>query len=130
MTDSQRNMLILVAIAVIGVVFSGAFGLGAGIANLLLRIAFAIVLMWFLIVLYQRNSGTIAAMPVTPRLVLQVAGIVLLAAFVTGTLSLPFLPPPFGWAHYGGIFTLVFWGTVFGCAFAIWWAWQQRTSRW
>ena len=128
MTDSQRNMLILLAVAIAGVVFSGAFNLGAGSAMLFLNIAFMVVLVWFLVVLYQRNSGTIATMPVGPRTILQVASIALLGILVTGMLSFPFLPAPFGWAT--GQYTLVFWGSVFACGFAIWWGWQQRTSKW
>ncbi len=127
MSDSQRNFLILAVIAVLGVTFSGAFGTSAGLAYGLLNLAFAVLTVWFLIWLYQRNSGTIAAMPSTPRLVLQVAGAVLLAVVVTGMTTFSFLPAPFGWkADY----PVPFWGLIFGCSFAIWWAWQQRTSRW
>lgn len=127
MSDSQRNLLILVAIAIAGVVFSGAFNVGAGIAGLLLNVAFTIAIVWFLVILYQRHSGTIATMPATPRLVLQAAGIALLLILLTGFLYLPFLPPPFGWSHHA---PLVFWPALLLSAFAIWWAWQQRTSRW
>jgi hypothetical protein len=127
MSDTQRNMLILLAIAVAGVVFSGAFGIGAGYANMLLNIAFTVVIVWFLVVLYQRNSGTIAQMPVTPRLVLQAAGIALVAMLATGLLHAPFLPAPFGW---GLVFPMVFWPAVLMCGFSLWWAWQQRVTRW
>jgi hypothetical protein len=127
MTDSQRNLLILLAVAVVGVLFSGAFNVGAGIAGLLLNLAFTVVILWFLITLYQRHSGTIAQMPTTPRLVLQVAGVVLFGSLVTGMLHAPFLPFPFGWSSD---YPMIFWPLVLGCAFAIWWAWQQRTSRW
>lgn len=127
MSESQRNFLILAAIAVVGVTFSGAFGAGAGIAFLLLNLAFAVLMIWFLINLYQRHSGTIAQMPTTPRLVLQSAGIALLALTVTGLIRLPFLPWPFGWSS---VYPIPFWGALLGCCFAIWWAWQQRTSRW
>lgn len=130
MTESQRNLLILIGIAVLGVVFSGAFGLGAGAAMTFLNIAFAVVIIWFLITLYQRNSGTIAAMQPTPRLVLQASGAVLLGVLITGMINVPFLPPPFGWSNWGGSYTLIFWGTVFACGFGIWWAWQQRSTRW
>lgn len=127
MTDSQRNLLILVALAVAGVIFSGAFDLGAGIAHLLLNIAFTVTLVWFLVILYQRNSGTIAAMPVAPRLVLQVAGIFLLGMLLTGLLRASFLPWPFGWAN---VYPGIFWPAMLLCVFGIWWSWQQRTSRW
>jgi hypothetical protein len=126
-TDSQRNLLILLAVAVAGVLFSGAFGVGAGIASIFLNVAFTVMLVWFAVILYQRHSGTIASMPHLPRLVLQVATIALILAFATGTLSAPFLPEPFGWSHD---YALPFWALIFACGFAIWWAWQQRTSRW
>lgn len=127
MSDTQRNLLILLAVAVAGVIFSGAFNLGAGVAGLLLNIAFTVLLVWFLVVMYQRHSGTIATMPLMPRLILQAAGIILVASFATGMLNAPFLPAPFGWSntHPG-----IFWPTILACGFAIWWAWQQRTSRW
>ena len=128
MTDSQRNLLILVALAVVGVLFSGAFGVGAGLASMLLNLAFTVLLVWLAVSLYQRHSGTIATMPVTARLVLQVATVLLVLAFATGTLNIPFLPyPPFGWAN---VHPLPFWALILGCGFGIWWAWQQRTSRW
>lgn len=130
MTNSQRNLLILLGVAVLGVVFSGAFNVGAGSALSLLNIAFVVVMLWFLFSLYQRHSGTIATMPVGPRLVLQCCGIGLLGVMATGTLRFAFLPSPFGWANWGGSYTVLFWGAVFACGFGIWWAWQQRTSRW
>lgn len=126
MTDSQRNLLILLGVAVLGVVFSGAFGVGAGAAGSLLQIAFTVVVIWFLVNLYQRNSGTIAGMPTSPRLVLQAAAAVLLLVVVTGLPT--FIPVwPFGWSNTYGY---AFWAAVFACGFGIWWAWQQRTTRW
>lgn len=125
MTESQRNLLILLAVAVVGVVFSGAFNLGTGVVSLLLNVAFMVVIVWAIVAFYQRNSGTIALMPTGPRLLLQVAGIALLAIFVTGTLS--FLPAPFGWSNRQ---PLLFWGGIFACGFAVWYSWQQRTSKW
>ncbi len=127
MTDSQRNLLILLAVAVAGVLFSGAFGVGAGIASMFLNIAFTVMLVWFAVILYRRHSGTIARMPHLPRLVLQVATAALVIAFATGTLQASFLPFPFGWANQ---YAVAFWALILGCGFAIWWSWQQRTSRW
>ena len=128
MTESQRNLLILLVVAVVGVMFSGAFGLGAGAAFSALNIAFTVLLVWFAVVLYQRHSGTIATMPAGPRTVLQAGVVVLLLTYVTGTLRIGnLLPPPFGWSSSA---PLLFWGLVLGSGFAIWWAWQQRTSRW
>lgn len=127
MTEFQRNMLILTAVAVAGVLFSGAFNLGAGIANTLLSIAFTVVLVWFMVILYQRHSGTIAQMPVGPRLVLQASGIALVGMMATGMLHAPFLPFPFGWSSS---YPMIFWPGLLLCGFGIWWAWQQRMSRW
>ncbi|MBC7462304.1 MAG: hypothetical protein H7287_13160 [Thermoleophilia bacterium] len=127
MTDTQRNFLILGALAVIGVLFSGAFNLGTGAANVFLNIAFTVVLIWALINLYVRKSGTIAQIATVPRVVLQASCLALLLLLVTGFLSVPFLPRPFGWSRDYG---LLFWGAMFVSGFGIWWGWQQRTSRW
>ena len=118
MSETQRNFVILGAIAMLGLVFSGQFGVGAGIAFTVLNIAFAILIIWFLIMLYRRNSGTIALMPATPRIVLQACGIAIVGLLATLMLGVPLVPPT------------VFWLLVFGCGFGIWWAWQQRTTRW
>lgn len=120
-------MLILVAIAVAGVLFSGAFNLGAGFANMFLNIAFTVVIVWFMVIMYQRHSGTIAQMPTTPRLVMQLAGATMLVFVATGLLHAPFLPFPFGWAS---TYPLVFWPGLLLCGFGMWWSWQQRSSRW
>lgn len=127
MTDSQRNLLILVAVAVAGVVFSGAFNLGAGVASIFMNLAFTILLVWFLVILYRRHSGTIAHMAATPRLVMQVSGALLIGAVATGMLHAPFLPFPFGWSS---AYPVIFWPLVLVCLFGMWWAWQQRTARW
>lgn len=127
MSESQRNVLILLAVAVAGVLFSGAFSIGAGIAGLVINIAFTIAIVWFLVTIYQRNSGTIAQMPATPRMVMQLCGLVLMGSLVTGMLHAPFLPFPFGWSS---LYPAIFYPVVLGCAFGMWWAWQQRTSRW
>ncbi len=128
MTDSQRNLLILLAVAVAGVLFSGAFGIGAGLASIFLNVAFTVMLVAFAVILYRRHSGTIGRMPHVPRLVLQSAVIALVVAFGTGMLHAPFLPnPPFGWSNTQ---PLAFWALVLGCGFAIWWSWQQRSARW
>jgi len=124
MTDSQRNFAILAVIAVIGVMLGDTFNLGAGLVSQLLNVLFTIAIIWAVVAFYQRRSGTIALMPVGPRLLLQVAGVLFLVIFVTGTLS--FLPAPFGWA---GRRPILFWGGLFACGFAVWYAWQQRTSK-
>ena len=128
MTDSQRNLAILGAIAVAGALIGGAFDSAAFNVNLLLNIAFTVVMTWFLVITYQKHSGTIAQMPIGPRLVLQGSGIALVAIFVTGSLRAGFLPyPPFGWSN---TYPLYFWGSIILCGFGLWWSWQQRTSRW
>lgn len=127
MSDSQRNLLILLIIAVAGVLFSGAFSIGAGIAGMLLNLAFTVAIVWFLVMIYQRNSGAIAQLATVPRLVMQVCGLVLVGCLVTGMISAPFLPFPFGWSS---MYPAVFYPLLLGCAFGMWWAWQQRTSRW
>lgn len=127
MTDSQRNFMILLAVAVAGVLFSDAFGIGAGIANLLINVAFTILIVSFAVILYRKHSGTIAGMPHVPRLVLQAAVMALVFAFATGMLHLPFLPFPFGWSS---VYPVAFWALVLSCGFAIWWSWQQRSTRW
>lgn len=125
MTETQRNMLILAAVAVAGAIFSGAFTGAAVSASTFLNIAFAVVIVWLGILQYRQRSGTIAQMPVMPRLVLQICALALLLIIVTG--SLPLLPYPFGWSN---VHTVLFYASILLCAFGIWWAWQKRTSRW
>lgn len=127
MTESQRNLLILIAVAIVGVLFSGAFNVGTGFAFTLLNVAFVVVIVFAVVSMYRRHSGTIATMPTTPRLLLQSAVVALVAIFATGTLNFGFLPEPFGWSN---TYPLLFWGSVFACCFAIWYSWQQRTSKW
>jgi len=125
MTESQRNFLIIIAIAVVGALFfSGPLGAGTAIAGTLLNIAFTAVMVALIVVLYQRHSGTIATMPSTPRLVLQVATVALIVLLLGGLLAyflpeLEVLRAP-----------MVFWPALMLTGFAIWWSWQQRTSRW
>ena len=126
MTDSQRNMLILLAVAVAGVLFSGAFGVAAGGAQTFLQIAFMVVIVWLIVTLYQRHSGTIATMPIAPRVVLHAAMFVLLALVITGS-ALPFLPWPFGWSS---VYPQIYWPLLIASGFAIWWSWQNRTTGW
>lgn len=131
MTEGQRNILIVAAIAVVGsLFFSDAFGVGAGTANFLINIAFRILIIWFLVVLYQRHSGTIATMPSTPRLVLQACGIFLLLLLSLGLIALVFALA--GSASPLEILSepVIFWPALLASIFGIWWAWQQRTSRW
>lgn len=128
MTDSQRNLLILLVVAVAGAAFSGVFNVGAGLAGMLLNIAFTVAIVWVMVLQYQRHSGTIARMPIAPRLVLQVAGVALMVIVATGMLHAPFLPYPlFGWSSG---YPMIFWPSLLLCGFGIWWGWQQRTSRW
>lgn len=128
MTESQRNLLILVAIAVIGVMFSGTFNSGASILSDLLNIAFTVMIVAVVVMVYRRHSGTISQLPTVPRLVLQGSVFALAAIVITGTLQFNgHLPEPFGWASQSPV---AFYGSIFALAFAIWWAWQQRVSRW
>ena len=125
MTEGQRNIAIIVAICVIGTLFFGeALGAGTGIAGLLLNVAFTIAIVWFLVVLYQRHSGTISTMPSTSRALLQVCGLVLVFLLLGGLLAI-FLPA------LAVIRTpMLYWPALLLCIFGIWYAWQQRTSRW
>ena len=129
MTESQRNLLILVAIAFIGAAAGGVFDLGAGVLSSLLNLAITVLIVAAIVLLYRRNAGTINQMPTTPRLVLQIAAVAAGAILLTGTFRfMDLLPyPPFGWASF---YPVAFYGSLFACGFAIWWAWQQRLSRW
>lgn len=131
MSESQRNLLILVAIAIAGALFSGVFNVGAGLLGLALNIAFTIAIAWFLIILYRRHSGTIAAMPQTPRIVMQASGVAVLFLIVGGSSLFvalaPGLPLPFGLQTR---MPVLYWSGLLLCLFGMWWSWQQRTSRW
>jgi hypothetical protein len=125
MTDSQRNVLILVAIAIIVAATSGHGGaLALGGASALLGVLFRMAIIAFVIVTYQQRSGTIALMQSTPRLILQVcvAGIVLL-------LTLPLIAMLVAIPSVAAN-PAVYWPALFLCAFGIWWSWQQRTTGW
>lgn len=125
MTESQRNFVILISIAVIGSLFFGEqFGLGTGIAGLLLNVAFTAAIVAFLIVLYRRHQGTIAHMPATPRAVLQASGFLLIFLLLSGIIAM-FVVLPVDVRN-----PMVYWPGLMLCVFGIWWAWQQRTMKW
>jgi hypothetical protein len=63
-------------------------------------------------------------MPSTPRTVLQVSGLVLLFLLLAGVLAL-FMPALAAVRN-----PMLYWPALLLSIFGIWWAWQQRTSRW
>lgn len=119
MGETQRNFLIIAAIALLGVVFSGAFGATAGLVSMLLNLAFALMLGATLWVLHRNKASTISAMQPAHRLLLQGSGIVLYLVFLTGTV----FP---GWSSWGGMFAGMFFLLIGVCIYAMYWAWQQR----
>jgi hypothetical protein len=136
MSDTQRNFLILALIAVAGLLFSTEFGVGAATLMALISLAFLILMVYFAITIYHRNSGTIAQMDTTPRMVMQLSFGTMMVLLVIGMMPpvLPLvnvpLPYPVGFSRFGGSWTYLFWGGVIASGFGMWWAWQQRTSRW
>lgn len=125
MSESQRNFVILISIAVIGsLFFSEQFGLGTGVAGLVLHLLFTVMIVTFLIVLYRRHQGTIAHMPSTPRAVLQASGVVLIFLLLSGIIA-SFVALPIDIRN-----PMLYWPALMLCIFGIWWAWQQRTMRW
>lgn len=136
MTTTQRNFLILGLIAVAGLLFTGAFNVGAGELEATLNLLFSLAMIGFFIVIFYRNSGTIGQMATQPRLVMYGACGLLFFLLTVGMLppSIPLahvpLPYPVGFSRFGGSWTLFFWGGIFASAFGIWWSWQQRTSKW
>ena len=127
MSDTQRNFLIIALVALLAVLFP-VIGGGVFTLQLLLNIAFMVMIVAALVIAYRTRSGTIALMPAVPRLVLQGAGVVLLVVIITGGLPIPV--EPFGWGMRGGSSTYLFWGSIIGCAAAMFWAWGQRTTGW
>jgi hypothetical protein len=131
MSESQRNFIIIIAIAVIGsLFFSESLNAGTGAVSFVIGILFRIMLIWFAVTLYMRHSGTIATMPKTPRLVLQLSGVVLLFLMASGLIALVFAIAGFDAAVPILANPAIFWPVLLLSLFGIWWAWQQRTSRW
>ncbi|MCW2927690.1 MAG: hypothetical protein JWM86_1658 [Thermoleophilia bacterium] len=125
MTETQRNFVILIGIALIGsLFFSDQFGLGTAAAGLVLNLLFTVVTVAFLIILYRRHQSTILRMPLAPRLVLQASGVTIIVLLTAGIIA--FFVPQLGFLRL----PQVFWPLLLLCGFGIWWAWQQRTVRW
>lgn len=120
MNETQRNFLILGAIAVLGVIYSQVFATAAFSLSLLINVLFTIAIVALLINGYRTNQSTIAGMPTVPRLVLQISGIAMLVILVTG---LPLPVPGFGW---GGRNVIVYFGLIGLCGFGIFWGWSNR----
>lgn len=123
MSESQRNFLILGIIAVLGVMFSGAFGTTTGIASTIVSILFVVVTIAFLVMLYQRNSGTIGLMKARYRLQLQGSAVLLLVVIITGLGVPPFLQ---GWSSAGGLAPVVFFAALGASIYGIYDAWRNR----
>jgi hypothetical protein len=124
-SDSQRNFLILIAIAALGVMFSGVFALTAGTISIIVSFLFIAATIAFLIIQYQRNSGTISLMKPRYRLQLQASGIVLLIVIVTGLGVPPFLR---GWSGISGLHTIAFFGLLAASIYGLYHAWRNRYS--
>lgn len=125
MNDSQRNFLILIAIAVLGVMFSGVFALTAGTISMVVNLLFIAATVAFLIIQYQRNSGTIGLMKPRYRLQLQISGVVLLVVMITGLGVPPFFA---GWSGASGLHTILFFGFLAASIYGLYNAWRNRYS--
>ncbi len=123
MSEGLRNFLILLLLALVGLMFSGAFNFGTGVAFFVLNILFVLSILAMLVLAYWRNRGTIALMPPRARLQLHLAGGGVLFVVVTGAL----FP---GWSSQSGLLSLVFFMLLGLGAFGIWHAWQQRYPKW
>ena len=125
MNESQRNILIVVAIAIAlstPMLVSG-FALTSGMLFMIFSILFTIAIAWFLWGVYRAREGTINALPTHWRLLLQASAAV---AFVT---SLTGIGYP-GWAGRNAGNAALFFVLMAGSVLGIYYAWQQRTSRW
>lgn len=129
MSDTQRNFLILIAIALVGLVATDAFGITASLISLVIRIGFFLAIIAALVMLYRSRSGTIALMPATPRLVLQASGLIIIVVVATGSFRIPFVPV-LGWGANGGTPTIAFWTLIALGGFGLFWSWNQRTTGW
>jgi hypothetical protein len=105
-SDTQRNFLVIIAIAVIGgLFFSDAINSAAFSLNMLLSLIFMVLIGVAMWQWHKRNALRISAMEPTDRLILQVSGILLYANVLGGT----FFPR---YAYWGGIYTYGFFAVL------------------
>jgi hypothetical protein len=124
LTDTQRNFLILAAIAVIGFTFSGRFGIVAGTSMGLINIAFVVLTIMFLVQLRRSKASQISSMPTGDRILFDGCLLAIGIVMVTGQL----IP---GWAvRNGGTGTVVFFGLIAALVYGAYVAWQRRPNRW
>lgn len=124
MTETQRNFLILGALAMLGVIAatSGAFDLATFGVMTILNILFAIAILAFVVQLRTRRAGSIANIPQPWRLLLDVCGVGLVLVFVTGLLY------P-AWSGWGAFYAVMFFALTAAFIAGIWFCWNQRPYR-
>jgi hypothetical protein len=116
-SESQRNLLIILAIGIVVTILSAGSALFT--IERLISIIFTIVILWAMWSWHQRNQDRIATMPNLPRIVFYFGAIGGLAVMFTG-LGVP------GWASWGASYALVFFALLAGCIYGAWWAWQRK----
>ncbi len=119
MSESQRNILIVVALAALAMIFSGAAGTAIFTISQLLNLAFAVLIVLAVVNWYRGRGYVISSMPSHLRLLLQFSLIMILVVFITGTVY------P-NWAYWGGFYTPAFFTMLAACGLGIYWAWSNR----
>lgn len=123
MTESQRNILIVAAVAVLGVAFSQAFGIGAWLAQNLLNLAFCFIATFMAWQWYRPRERAIRDIDLRWRLLLMASGVMLLLVMWTGAI----FP---GWAG-NSMMMLVVWLALQGALFyAVHTIFVNRSASW
>jgi hypothetical protein len=122
MTESQRNILIVAALAVLGVVFSAQFSVSAWLLQNLMNLAFCFIVTFMAWQWYRPRERAIHTMDLFWRLLLLAAGAALILVIWTGAIY------P-GWAQGGTM--LVVWLAVQGALiYGVHTIFTNRSSSW
>ncbi len=114
MTDNQRNILIVVGLALALTLFTGVLGPIAGLLFGVLQLLFLVAIAWLAYRFWRENRATIDTMPQERRLMLYGAAAVLVLVLLTSRF----------WV-YDMLSALVFFAVVGACLYALWTVWQD-----
>ena len=117
MSDTQRNFLIILVIAV-AATFVSQLQTGLAVGSLLVSIAFLVLITIFLWQVFTRNQSTIAAMNPVHRFVLLASAVGAYILLLAGSFTRFSSEQPY-----------VFFGGLALCAFGGYWGWTNRHSR-
>ncbi len=114
MTDTQRNILIVVGAAIALTLFTSVLGPVAGLLFTILQILFLVALAWLAYRFWRENRSTIDTMPGDRRLMLYGAAAVLAVVVLSSRL----------WV-VDAFSALIFFAIVGACLYALYTVWQD-----